>query len=1170
MIKYTRQGNGLQEYFSQVPYVDTDQFSKNYFRVTNLPDRFYLGKNAFRISGNNDNLVRDSRIYVDVVDSTGEIIYHEVLDVVTQDKSRILVVYIYGDTPPGDATIYIAGRIQRDPRTNEPIPYNDDPTSDMNKNVPNIMWTAKVSTVTTKQNNSEVFFVREPTVVYTEKLVNFTELSGSVDTRFTAISSSGVGVSMRSRVTPNQYSQTSVFETEFVDSSKKVRSIPDVTGNVVESKRSTRLPEFAKLTTLKSDAPLFGREMEGGLITIKNIDIDSAGEVDLQSVTFDYSASIVKVINSTTVQVDRPFRRVYEYNLNDGGSDKRVFDSFYAQNDFTISYYDTSLDTISSTTTGSYVSMEFKDMEPSAGTVDRIKIAYKPVGAFGEFIDIGDFKIEEQNFLTDADNFELDKDRGLVEKPIGYPSNNTDVQTYWTSSGVGVSGATLSYTNEFISDGFRLIHSGSSGASNYVTVKQNDEYINVVAGTEYKLKFNSYSNSVTSSAWSTPFVDVYISGSVVTTGRKRRDEDATIVRGVELGTYIGTVSSTLGRLSENEFYFRAQESTSISPVFVVRAGQWDFGQIEINPRKEIGFSPNHVKFNIPVDRFELDNDLIIDVKYYNNDGLEANVDTRLFGVVFTGVHLGEIIVSGSDAHLNSLTLDDPLTVPNGGTGNTSFPEDEVLVGNGTGSINSVPRGTISGSDQIDVQGGEDSIMGSGVTFSLKGNVASGSNLNDISDLPRTGGTFIVGSGSDWIAQSGSDVRDTIGLGDSDTPTFDNIILSNPLDVEYGGTGVNTFPDGEVLVGNGTGSINSVTRGDISGGTQIGVDGGANSIMGSGVTLRIHGNVASGSNLNDISDLPRTGGTIIVGTGSEWIVQSGSDFRDTIELGDNDAPSFDGISITNSTGTSSFEGAISASAFYGDGSNLTGLITSYNDLDDKIIIENVGEYRVLTSDGTASGSLANDKFLYKSTGSWYRRTRHLSGSHLERAAYMDDPDLNSQNFNELEMSVVHYTKAYHVGNVTSSLSFNIDYPIYRRDSDGSLITSASGEAAYALQIETTIFGRNGDSTPPLYVWASTHQNRLVSSIFYGTGSWYSYTGITISGSMDQMGSYGYGDPMAAWDSAYTVGTSTGVVYGDAEPKYRVEHEFVPPGVGIWDLTVMSDVKVIRTFLLDLDS
>jgi hypothetical protein len=790
MIKYTRQGNGLKDFVDQVSFVDTNQYSKDYFRVMDFPTRLYLGKNAFRISGNNETLVRGSRIYIDVVDANGNIIYHEILNVKNKDLSRTVVVYVYGDIPPGEATVYISGRIGTDPRTGRKLPYSESPVDRNFKDVPNIMWIGKLAVVVSKQNTSEVFFTKEPSISYAERLVSFAVVSGSTDRTITSTGSNNTTVSLNSRTLPAQYGNESVFETEIKDSPNKFRGIPDVVNNTGESKEALAIPEYTPLTTIKTNIPFFTKDMEGGTITVNNITVGSIIPKDAPAGAFSnipaYSASIVRVLNETSVEVNKPFTSKISYTAIGGESRQVILNQFVEQTDFSVVYYDTSAVISKTMASESYVSMEFRDMEPAAGTVDKIRVSYKPAAGFGSFIDVGEFKIAEQNILIDSASFELTRDRGLVERRIGFVRSTEDVNTYWGTGSVGITGIELFKTDEHVMDGFRIIHSGStpgsqsystrinpltwrwfgstftppfglgpvvggtglqnylftqsivteigqqyrmyftmslssSGApqvpmtasflvndvvvfttqskypdinfkksssifigtggvdivkfngvlnavgipptsnstirltnltipgvitaysrnpgASYLKVYQKRDLIETVENTEYKLKFKSFSDEDPSGirAWSEPYIDVYISGSGIVTDKINRGRIETPpLHDYRLGTFIGTVSSKMGKAQTNEMFFITKDRKKISPVFVVRAGLWDIGQIEIIPRKETGFSPNHVKLNIPLNRFEQSSELIIDVDYLNSDGVAANLDSRLYGVFFTG------------------------------------------------------------------------------------------------------------------------------------------------------------------------------------------------------------------------------------------------------------------------------------------------------------------------------------------------------------------------------------------------------------------------------------------------------------------------------------------------------------------------------------------------------
>jgi hypothetical protein len=698
MIKYTRTGNGLVEYFPQVPFVDTDQVSKNYFRVSGFPDKLYVGKNSFRISGNNDTLVIGSRIYIDVVDSNGNIIYHEVLNIANRDKSKMVVIHIYPDTPLGSATVYIAGRVQRDPRTQDRIPYVDDPFSPNDKSRPNIMWIGKTVVVQGQRNSSEIYFASEPKISFSEKLVSYNSVTGS--SRLVELSGSGaITLSQKSRVVPSQYGNKSVFDDAIVEGGKRVQGFPTITNNVGEYSGDVVVPEYFKLSRITSTAPLFNKSMEGGIITVSGITVGEFTPKDLTVLKPipDYSASIVEVVNNTTIEVDTPFSTVQEYTNVDGVSREIIFDSFINQPTYSISYYNEDVDVSVTDSSESFAVIEFRDLEPVSGKVDRIKVSYKPVGSYGEFVQLGEFPIREQNYLVDDSVQVMTRNDGLREKRLGYPKSTDDVNMYWSSSGVGVSGTSIDQSDENISNAISITHDGITAGTKYVVVEpvfNSNSRITSSTNTEYKLRFKSHygGDSAGTGSWSPPYLEIYISGSGIKSDTKRGGGNGDILSDLSLGTYIGTVDSKFGRTQDNEFYFITTDRGNISPKFVVRSGVWDIGQIEILPRQDFGFSPNQAKLTIPLVDLRDRAELAMDFKYMNVDGRPANIDSRVYGVYFEKAAGG----------VPQSVLDD-ITQLKTDVSNISGSVDELL-----------SKTLISGSAQIadEISGSFDSVSGS--------------------------------------------------------------------------------------------------------------------------------------------------------------------------------------------------------------------------------------------------------------------------------------------------------------------------------------------------------------------------------------------------------------------------------------------------------------------------
>tara|TARA_A200000159_G_scaffold80182_1_gene74278 strand:+ start:1652 stop:6577 length:4926 start_codon:yes stop_codon:yes gene_type:complete len=102
--------------------------------------------------------------------------------------------------------------------------------------------------------------------------------------------------------------------------------------------------------------------------------------------------------------------------------------------------------------------------------------------------------------------------------------------------------------------------------------------------------------------------------------------------------------------------------------------------------------------------------------------------------------------------------------------------------------NAIGFAELQGSEFIGLDdGGTGSTTASGARTAL--GLALGSDvmaydadLAALAGLSHSDGNFIVSNGSTWIVESGSTVRDSLGLGTSNSPTFTNLTLSNDLTV----------------------------------------------------------------------------------------------------------------------------------------------------------------------------------------------------------------------------------------------------------------------------------------------------------------------------------------------------------------------------------------------------
>lgn len=145
---------GLQ--FKPVWFEDTSLTSPEYLQITEFPTRLTAGKNLFKLKGHPTNLQINGLVNLEILDYNGDPIYHEVVNYLDDDKSRVVAIYIYEDTPAGDCTITVLTEA-----VNVPAEWKDRY---------NIRWTRSVPINPNISNSSEIIFENEPTLIINEQI----------------------------------------------------------------------------------------------------------------------------------------------------------------------------------------------------------------------------------------------------------------------------------------------------------------------------------------------------------------------------------------------------------------------------------------------------------------------------------------------------------------------------------------------------------------------------------------------------------------------------------------------------------------------------------------------------------------------------------------------------------------------------------------------------------------------------------------------------------------------------------------------------------------------------------------------------------------------------------------------------------------------------------------
>jgi hypothetical protein len=125
-------------------------------------------------------------------------------------------------------------------------------------------------------------------------------------------------------------------------------------------------------------------------------------------------------------------------------------------------------------------------------------------------------------------------------------------------------------------------------------------------------------------------------------------------------------------------------------------------------------------------------------------------------------------------------------------------------------------------------------------------------LDDIAALAVTDGNFIVGDGTNWVAESGATVRTSLGLGSL-------AVQSTINDDDWSGA--------DLAIGNGGTGASTASAARAALGLAIGTD-----IQ------------AWDAQLDDIAALAVTDGNFIVGDGTNWVAESGATVRTSLGLG----------------------------------------------------------------------------------------------------------------------------------------------------------------------------------------------------------------------------------------------------------------------------------------------
>lgn len=314
-----------------VYFEDTSLTSPDYFQITEFPLRLTAGKNLFKLRGHPTNLKLGGQIGLEVLDYNGNPIYYEIVNYLDEDKSRVIAIYIYTDTSPGDCTITIIA---------ESNIINGSLAPQEWQGRPNVKWSRSVPINPNVSNISEIIFESSPTVTVDEI----------------------VGVQLN-RI----YSGSTQF--------------PIYTTGTVNYFSYNNQPAIA------ITGGLFTSDMSTGTITVATPS-NPLPTPNFTISTTPYISTIKKILSPTTALLDT------EYTAYSSQSIANHTYSAFSNSTFSLAYEATPT-YVATQNSQSFAYIQVKGLDPATGDVSRIKVFTNNNGTVGSWEMVNDVELEE-------------------------------------------------------------------------------------------------------------------------------------------------------------------------------------------------------------------------------------------------------------------------------------------------------------------------------------------------------------------------------------------------------------------------------------------------------------------------------------------------------------------------------------------------------------------------------------------------------------------------------------------------------------------------------------------------------------------------------------------------------------------------------------------------------
>jgi hypothetical protein len=607
MIKRKPSNHNLKS--KQFQFIDTNPVSKDFFRV-DLPEKFYIGKNSFTIKPT-DNLLKNSQIQIDILDTNGNNLYFEITDIINENNARLIVLYLYPDMPFGEIQFLIAG------------------TTKLNSSV---LWKSE-KYFSYQPTTERPIFKDSPRVKIQEKLFPLKEQT-------IARSTSKVRTTQFLNILNNSESTTPLFKLSdkyveplsinYLGTSTPTGSL-DSDLFIVETRPFAANRPIIPVNTLNYDTvqtneSFFSSSMVGGILEFnlyQYVRNKYDGLVDilppdlLNKLQYNvYTSSIVKIIDDTRANIYPNFK--YQLDSYLTLTDLTNFSNF------TCSYLDSGVVGTNTHPSDfqSFLYTEISNLEPVAGNVEYIDVLYKPYNFIGEYLTLNSIEVKPKDLLINTGDFQV-IENDLQFRRYGMPNFPMAVSSSWTSSivGNGITGSSFDFRDGTSNTG--IIH------LNHTKIHNNESYIKLYTTASYDF-INSKNGAYTLS-----FDYEYISNADITKPKLE------ILISGSVSENNGIIGFINGGNGNKRFDFLTGQTTLNKIYFNIYGGDWKLRNIKLEATTTSGFNAGHIYFLTPISfLFGKNNqqhpeELKFKFKYRNGINY-SNLETNINGFIFSG------------------------------------------------------------------------------------------------------------------------------------------------------------------------------------------------------------------------------------------------------------------------------------------------------------------------------------------------------------------------------------------------------------------------------------------------------------------------------------------------------------------------------------------------------